>query len=102
MEGEVLECCKANRYRYNSWKEVKHTIREYNSNDYKPDRTFNNIKEVKQTCMVSKFQNNINRLHVNTKWTDYHLFDIMLTSITSGLCKAIAHSNNLRRSQSNR
>ena len=28
MEGEALECWKANTHRYNTWEEVKDTIRE--------------------------------------------------------------------------
>ena len=52
IESEALECWIANRYMYTTWEEVKNAIREYYEDHYKPDRAFNEIRDLKQTGTV--------------------------------------------------
>ena len=95
-EGDALEWWKSNKHRLNTWREVTDTIREYNGDHYKPDRAFNEISNLKQIGTVRKYLNDIDRLNVNAKMTDYHLINIILNSITPRLRQAMAHYNDLR------
>ena len=51
-EGEALDWWKAKRHSYNTWEEVMPTLREYYGGQYKLDRTFIEISNLKQTGIV--------------------------------------------------
>ena len=91
-----LEWWKSNKDRFNSWEEVKNAIREYYCEHYKPDTAFNEISDLKQTGIVQKYLNNIDRLNVYAKMTDYHPINIILNGITPCHCQAVAHYEDLR------
>ena len=95
-----MEWWKANRDRYTAWEEVKDTIRQYYGDHYQPERAFNDISYLKQTGMVRKYINNINRLTAYAKMTDHHLINIILNGITPCLCQAVAQNEDLRSNQS--
>ena len=80
---------------YTTQEEVKYTIREYYSDHYKPERAFNTISDLEQTGAVQKYLNNIDRLNVYATMTDHHLINIILNGISSRLCQAIAHNEDL-------
>ena len=90
-ERNTLECWKSNRHRFNDWEELKNAIREDYGDHYKLDKAFNKISDLKQTGTVQKYLNDINKLNVYAKMTDHHLIHIILNSITSRLCQAMAH-----------
>ena len=71
-------------------------IREYYADQYKPDRAFNEIRDLKLTGTMQKYLNNIERLNVYTKMTNYHVINIILNSITPRLHHAMAHYEDLR------
>ena len=96
IEGEALKWWKCNKHRFNVSEEVKDAIREYYGNHYKLDRAFNEISDLKQTGTVQKYLNDIDRLNVYAKMTDYHLINIILNSITPHLHQAMAHYKDLR------
>ena len=81
-EGDVLEWWKSNNHRFNAWKEVKDAIRKYYGDHYKSDRAFNKISDLKQTGIVQKYLNDIDRLCVYAKMTGHHLINIILNGIT--------------------
>ena len=73
------------------WEEVKDAIRVYYGNDYKPDRAFNKLNDLKQTGTVQKYLYGINRLNVYIKMTDYYLINIILNGMTPRLQQAVTH-----------
>ena len=95
-EGDALEWWKSNKHRFNAWKEVAITVREYYSDHNKPDSAFNEISDLKQTGTVQKYLNDIDRLNVYAKMTDPHLINIILNGTTSRLRQAMAHYEDLR------
>ena len=56
----------------------------------------NEISDLKGTGTVQKYFIVIDRLNVYAKMTDHHLINIILNGITSGLCQAMAHYEDLR------
>ena len=95
LEEDTLEWWQSNKYRFNAWKEVKNAIREHYSNYYKLDRALNKISDLLQTGTVQKYLNDINRLNVYAKMTNYHLIKMILYNITPYLCQAMAHYKDL-------
>ena len=91
-----MEWWKSNKHRFNAWEEVKAAIRKYYGDHYKPDRAFNEISDLKQTGIVQKYLNDIDRLNVYSKMTDYHLINIILNGITPRLCQTMAYYEDLR------
>ena len=71
-EEEALEWWKANRHWDTTWEEVKNAIRESNRNQYKPDRGFHEISDVKYTSTVQTYVNDIDRLNIYAKMTNHH------------------------------
>ena len=59
IEGDVLEWWKSNKHRFNALREVTTAIREYYGDHYKPDRSFHEISDLKQTGGVQKYLNDI-------------------------------------------
>ena len=94
-EGDALEWWKSYKYRFNACEEVKEEIRECYSDHYQPDRAFNDISDLNQTGTVQKYLNNINRLNVYAKMTDYNLINMILNDITTRLCQAMGHYDDL-------
>ena len=73
------------------FRSVKNAIREYYGDHYKLDRAFNKISDLNQTGTVQKYLNDIDRLNVCAKMTDYHVINIILNGITPRLRQAMAH-----------
>ena len=92
----MLKCWKYNKYTCNAWKEVKDTMRKYNSNYYVLDRALNEISDFKQTGAIQKYLNDINRLNVYAKMIGYYRINMILNSITAWLRKTMAHYEKLR------
>ena len=95
-EGEDLNWLNVNKDRYNDLEEVKDTIRKYNSNHYKPNRAFNEMRNLRETSIVQQYLNNIERRNVYAKITDHYLINIILKGITLCLCPAITSYKVLR------
>ena len=95
-EGDALEWWKAKKHGFNVWRDVTNAIREYYGDRYKSDRAFNEISDRKQTGTVQKYLNNIDRLNVSAKMTNYYPINSNLNSITPRLCQAKAHYEDLR------
>ena len=72
----------------------------YYGNHYKPDRTFNKLRDLKQTGTVQKYLNDIDRLNVYAKMTDHNLIYIIVNSITSRLRQPMVHSKDLHKNGS--
>ena len=70
---------------------VKEAIMEYYGDHYKPDRAFNKISDLKQTGIIQKYLNDIDRFNVYAKMTDCHLINIILNGCTPCLRQAVAH-----------
>ena len=51
-EGDALEWWKSNKHRFTAWREVTAAIKEYNSDQYKPDRAFNEISGLDRKSVV--------------------------------------------------
>ena len=94
-EGQALEWRKSNKHRFNAWREVTDSIREYYGDHYKLDRAFNEINDLKQTGTMQKYMNDIDLLNVYVKMTEDYLINIILNGITPGLRQAIPHYEDL-------
>ena len=82
--------------RYTTWEEFKDAIKEHDRDYYKSDRAFNGNSDLKQTYMVQKYRNDIDRLNVSAKMTSNYWINIILNIITTHLHWAIAYYEDLR------
>ena len=74
-----------------TWAEAKEATRKYNCDNYKPDTIFDTICDCKQTGIVSKYLNDIDRHNIYLKTIDNHLINIVLNGSTSHLRQATAN-----------
>ena len=72
-----------------------YAIGEFYGDYCKPERTFNNISDLKQTGTVQKYLNDIDGLNVYAKLTAHHLINIILNCIILRLCQGVAHCEDL-------
>ena len=96
LAGTALEWSKNKKSCFHTWEEAQDFLRHYYADQYKPDRYYCQLIELRQTSTVQHYLTKVDRLNSYAAIPDWQLINILINRINHKLREAMANYEHLR------
>lgn len=96
LKGKALDWWLAHKETMETWDAAKEALGLYYGDHYRPDRSYRELTDLKQTGTVRDYLTDVDRLNSYAAIPDRQLINIIISNLSPRLRTAMAHYENLR------